>query len=418
MARTHQQFIQEVDQRNINNPLFKIKIKKGSVYINLETNMKFECCNGHPDFETKPRYIIQKGSGCPLCKNKKINSSSNKGIEQFQKELAQQHSNIYLQPSQEYINTTTKLKFKCSNGHKFEMLPKSLLSGHGCPTCARLIRRKDYIKQSLFYASDISVVEFNDVCKDIKGIHVELIPISKMNNKNYCIDKLNAMPSIFVFEDEWENNKELIKRKLLHYSNQSDVIKIHARQCTIKQITNKDKRELLDNNHVQGNDNAKLSYGAYYNDELVAVMTFTSPRIAVGATKKNREEYEGVWELSRFCTDVGYRIPGIASKLLKHFQRKNEWTEIYSYADKRWSVGNMYHQLGFELVANNPPAYFYVVDGVRKHRWNYRKDRLKELLPNFDPELTEDQNMTNHGYWRVWDCGTLKFSMKKKNNDK
>lgn len=71
----------------------------------------------------------------------------------------------------------------------------------------------------------------------------------------------------------------------------------------------------------------------------------------------------------------------------------------------------MYYQLGFTLTADNPPDYFYVVDGVRKHRWNFRKDVIKYTLPNYDPNITEYQNMENHGYWRVWDCGTLKFTM-------
>lgn len=71
----------------------------------------------------------------------------------------------------------------------------------------------------------------------------------------------------------------------------------------------------------------------------------------------------------------------------------------------------MYHQLGFKLTADNPPDYFYVKDGVRKHRWNYRKDILKTTLPRYDPNKTEYQNMVDHGFWRVWDCGTLKFSM-------
>jgi hypothetical protein len=74
----------------------------------------------------------------------------------------------------------------------------------------------------------------------------------------------------------------------------------------------------------------------------------------------------------------------------------------------------MYTQMGFDTVADNPPSYFYVVDGKRKHRWKYRKDVLKLNLPNFDESLTKYQNMETNGYWRVWDCGTLKFSMKNK----
>jgi hypothetical protein len=217
------------------------------------------------------------------------------------------------------------------------------------------------------------------------------------------------IPFTILFEDEMEDFN-LVSAKLKHYTSTGDVQRIHARQCTIRQCTNDEKKILLNANHVQGNDNALISYGSYYNDQLVSVMTFTAPRVALGQKDKTKC-LAGVWELSRFCTDIRYRIPGIASKLLTHFKRNHIWTEIYSYADKRWSVGNMYRQLGFDLVADNPPDYFYVIGGVRKHRWNYRKDILKNTLPNYDPTLTEYQNMVNHGFWRVWDCGTLKFSV-------
>lgn len=219
-----------------------------------------------------------------------------------------------------------------------------------------------------------------------------------------------SVPFTILFEDEMED-LPLLTAKLKHYTSTSNAQRVHARQCTIRQCAKDEKKHLLNANHMQGNDTAQIAYGAYYNDRLVSVMTFTAPRVALGQKDKTKNTV-GVWELSRFCTDVSYRIPGIASKLLTHFKRNHAWTEIYSYADKRWSVGNMYHQLGFELVADNPPDYFYVIDGIRKHRWNYRKDIIKNTLPNYDATLTEYQNMQNHGYWRVWDCGTIKFSVK------
>lgn len=218
-----------------------------------------------------------------------------------------------------------------------------------------------------------------------------------------------GIPFIILFEDEMEDTT-LLAAKLKHYTSTGTATRIHARQCEIRACGKDEKKQLLDRNHVQGNDNAQISYGAYYNNQLISVMTFTAPRVALGQKDKTKDAV-GVWELSRFCTDVNYRIPGIASKLLTHFKRTHQWSEIYSYADKRWSVGNMYHQLGFDLVADNPPDYFYVIDGVRKHRWNYRKDILKNTLPDYDATLTEYQNMVNHGFWRVWDCGTLKFSI-------
>lgn len=242
---------------------------------------------------------------------------------------------------------------------------------------------------------------------------IVVLPIDKshanMKNGMAAYKALTAakIQFIILFEDEMMNTT-LLTAKLHHYTQVNDSIRIHARQCEIKPCTKEEKRILLNNNHVQGNDNAQVYYGAYYDNHLISVMTFTQPRVALGAKGLPKE---GVWELSRFCTNINYRIPGIASRLLRHFQKNHKWSEIYSYADKRWSVGNMYEKLGFTLTRDNPPDYFYVIDGVRKHRWNYRKDLLKTSLPNYDASLTEYQNMVNHGYYRVWDCGTLKYTI-------
>lgn len=221
------------------------------------------------------------------------------------------------------------------------------------------------------------------------------------------LNTLNVKYTI-LFEDEL-TDVSLLAAKLTHYTGRNVVERVHARTCVIRECTTTEKRDLLNRNHVQGNDVCQIAYGAYHGDKLLAVMTFSKPRVALG--QKGTKDRTGVWELSRFCTDVNYRVPGIASKLLKHFQTHTNWKEIYSYADKRWSVGNMYHQLGFSLTSDNPPDYFYVVNGTRKHRWNYRKDVLRDKLESFDPTVTEYQNMVDHGFWRVWDCGTLKFTI-------
>lgn len=209
-----------------------------------------------------------------------------------------------------------------------------------------------------------------------------------------------------IFEDEF-NKPNILKSKLLHYTHQANLPKIYARKCEIRQVDSTIKKVFLNDNHIQGNDNATIAYGAFHDDQLVAVMTFTTPRVAVG--HKNKEGYNQVFELSRFATNINCRVVGIAGKLLSHFKKNHNWKQIYSYADRRWSLGNMYKQLGFSLTTVNPPDYYYIVDGKRMHRWNYRKDILKNTFERYDPKLTEYDNMVNAGFYRVWGCGTLKF---------
>lgn len=43
------------------------------------------------------------------------------------------------------------------------------------------------------------------------------------------------------------------------------------------------------------------------------------------------------WELSRFATNTQYRIPGIVSKLFKHFTQEYPTDTVFTYS--RWGTG-------------------------------------------------------------------------------
>lgn len=214
---------------------------------------------------------------------------------------------------------------------------------------------------------------------------------------------------IIIFDDEYNTNSKLIKSKINHIIGENNTNVIYARKCNIKQISNEEKNAFLNINHIQRSCISQINLGAFYNNKLIAVMTFSMPRILMN--KKNSND--GSVELARFATDIDYRVIGISSKLLAYFKKNYPWKEIYSYADMRWSIGNLYEKLGFELEKVNPPDYSYIINGQRKHRWGYRKDAIREKFPNvYDPHLTEYQNMIKIGYDRIWDCGTLKFIMR------
>ena len=150
--------------------------------------------------------------------------------------------------------------------------------------------------------------------------------------------------------------------------------------------------------HIQGKDISRIRLGAFYNNVLLSVMTFSVPNISKGS--KNKKD---VWELNRFCSDYNYHIPGIASKFLTCFKRNYDWKEIFSYADRRWSNGNLYYKLGFNLEHITKPNYWYTKGYVRIHRFNLRKK------PTEPKEISELILRYNEGFRRVWDCGNLKF---------
>ena len=285
-------------------------------------------------------------------------------------------------------------------------------SGKRIKELAISLKKEIFPKAKLFYQLDAINITIYDKSANVG---IVIIPMDKSfaNMKTANLSrktlKKNGIRHFIIFEDEF--NKPFIVNKLRHYIGKSsnNIQRIHGRKCQIQLIDKKDKSKFLNTFHIQGNDAAKISYGAYHEGKLVAVMTFSKPRVLLGYKNPDRRVYNGMWELSRFATNTNYRIPGIASKLLSTFKKETEWKKIISYADKRWSVGNLYDVLGFTMEKSNQPDYFYIIEGKRKHRWNYRKDRLKETLPDYDPNFTEYENMENAGFYRLWDCGTFRY---------
>ena len=255
---------------------------------------------------------------------------------------------------------------------------------------------------------DIFIPEYN-VAFEFNGIYWH----SELNGKNkeyhlYKTEELerNNTKLIHIFEDEWDNKQEIVKSRIRNILklNQN---KIYARKCIIKEIDNKTKNKFLNDNHIQGEDKSKIKIGLYYNNELVSIMTFGSLRKITGNKAK-----EGEYELIRFCNKLSTTVIGSFSKLFKHFIKLLTPNNIISYADRRWSQGEIYQSNGFNFIHNTQPNYWYMkYHKVREHRYKYRKSELPKILSNFDKTKSEWENMKSNGYDRIWDCGSKKYQI-------
>jgi hypothetical protein len=227
-------------------------------------------------------------------------------------------------------------------------------------------------------------------------------------DKNYHYNKLNLSNMngyrlITIFEDEWIEHKEIVQEKILNIIKVSKSTKIFARKCEVKIINTGMRKTFLNKHHIQGNGPGSIIYGLFHDASLVSVMTF-----------KNRSS--GIYELNRFASSCN--VVGGFSKMLSHFKKNHEWNEIISFADRRWSEGNVYYKTGFELVDTQKPDYSYFVNGKREHKFNFRKDRLGKILKIYDDSLSESENTHKNGLYQIYNCGLLKFSMKNSKHDK
>ena len=123
--------------------------------------------------------------------------------------------------------------------------------------------------------------------------------------------------------------------------------------------------------------------------------------------KNNKSKYE----LVRYATDSDYICVGVASKLLNYFKKNFIYSSIYSYADKRWSDGNLYKALKFNMESESDPGYMYFKDGEVHYRYKFAKHKQKDLLQKFNPSKTEYENMMDNGFDKLYDCGNYKFVM-------
>jgi hypothetical protein len=225
---------------------------------------------------------------------------------------------------------------------------------------------------------------------------------------NYHLNKTEECESkgiqlIHIWEDNWIYKQDIVKSMILNKLGKNPN-KIGARKTEIKEIVdNKLIRDFLNKNHLQGFIGGKVKLGLFFENDLVSLMTFGKRRIAMGKKSTNDDEYE----LLRFCNKLNTNVLGGASKLFKFFKNNYNSKEITTYADRSHSNGGLYEQLGFEFISKTAPNYYYIVDGVRHYRFNFRKDKL--VKGGFDANKTEHQIMIDRNIFRIYDSGNLKF---------
>lgn len=363
-----------------------------------------------------------RGEGCPECGRLKSNTNNRSNIEEFIEKANIVHNNKYDYSNAIYTGSENKLIITCPIHGDFNQEPGNHIQGQGCKKC---FMDKSNIEREVFeYIKKIyngEVIENNR--KILEGKEIDIfIPDLKIGfevngllwhseifnpENNYHINKTILSESkgvrlIHIFEDEWRNKKEIVKSLISSILSLNKVI--YARKCEIREVENKESKEFLNKNHLQGNVTGTVKIGLYYNNELSCIMTFSKNRVALGCKAK-----EGEYEMIRFCNRLNLNVIGGASRLLKYFIKKYRPNKIKSYADRRWSKGNMYDKLGFKFIRCSKPNYYYVVNKKRENRFNYRKDIL--VKQGFDKNKSEHEIMIERKIPRIYDCGCLVYEI-------
>lgn len=221
---------------------------------------------------------------------------------------------------------------------------------------------------------------------------------SKYHYSKYIDCRAQNIKLFTVFEDEWNQRKSIIKNRILVITNKATK-GISARKCAITSIDSLTAINFLNQYHLQGGIPSSIYLGAFYENQLIAVMTF----------KVNKNSYE----LNRYASDFQIH-PGLFSKMLSYFEKNYDYDFVYSFSDNRWGWGEVYDSNGFSVDSYVKPDYFVTNYKIREHKFNWRKSRIQSRF-NIDITNKTELELIHELKWdRIWDCGKIKWIKSKK----
>lgn len=213
----------------------------------------------------------------------------------------------------------------------------------------------------------------------------------KMYHQSKSLECLSKnIQLIHVWEDDWSNKKDLVKEFIKSRIIKND----ECLNCVVKEIDEISGYDFLQEHHIYGGIKNRKHLGAFYNDELVGVLSFTE-------TKKT-----GYFEIQR----IFVQNDDMFNSMLKYFEETYKPLEISVNINLDILDVKMYEQYGFVRTNVLKPTCTWVVNGVRKLKSNFSKSKLVEC--GINPELNEIDVMHNRGCWRCWDSGRIKLVLR------
>jgi hypothetical protein len=67
----------------------------------------------------------------------------------------------------------------------------------------------------------------------------------------------------------------------------------------------------------------------------------------------------------------------------------------------------MYEKIGFKRISQSKPNYWYVIQDIRYHRFNFSKTQL--IKNGYNKNQSEKQIMLDRKIYRIYDCGNIRW---------
>lgn len=402
----------------------KNREKPSEVYYKSQKKYHFICSEGHNfkrDISHMRRSVDTKTQGCPICHGKQVVEGVN-DLYSLRPDLMDEwdYEINDIKPWEVTVASNKLINAHCKNPYCDNTYTTTIYSWvNSLVNCCEDCRKRQWSLSEKELVAEIrswgiEVVEESkfldgnfsfDIYIPSKGIAIEYNGLywhsdsvredTNYHYNKYILCKEAGVQLIYVWEDDYKLNKDIVLKMLKNKLGVSDERKVNARDCKIYTVKYSEAKEFLDNNHIQGGVTGSEYLSLVDSDNnIVALMVL--------------QEDGDLLNLKRYASSCNVR--GGFSKLLHMVEDVYNYRGIYTFSDNGVSDGSLYRENGFSLDKVIKPDYSYVVEGVRKHKFNYRLERFRK-----DPDLYYEEGLTEkelalaNRLVRVWDAGKLRW---------
>ena len=384
-------------------------------YVDTRTKIKI-ICKKHGSFLQTPQKHMS-GRGCPICGRERTVEYNFSNTQDFICKAKTLHGDLFNYKKVDYRGADMKIEIICKKHGSFFQSPHNHLKGTGCPRCGVSASKLEieivsFIKT--FYLGEI-ITNSKDIIPPMElDIFLPTLNLAiefnggywhneKFKPKDYHLLKYNLCKEkdirlISIWEWEIVKDKEKIKNFIKNIIIKKT--KLGARKLKIKEVSIKEQREFLNDNHLQGYIPCSLALGLYKEDELLQIMTLRAK------DKKNK-----IYEIGRLATKIGYSVIGGAERLFKHLLSLVDFETIISYNNMDKFTGEVYERLGLTFENTTIP-YGWIRNNVYLPRYQTQKSKL--IRQGYDKNKSESEIMRDEGFSKIYLTGVQKFTLKNK----
>lgn len=190
---------------------------------------------------------------------------------------------------------------------------------------------------------------------------------------------------LLVLEELEMSNHNQVKSKLESYGINLTSYKFTVSDLEIKTITEEDARIFYSIFHYSSTvRSGAITFGAFYNNKLVAAISYTYPLRTQSATRLGLELHQ-VMEISRLARQTNIECRNLSSYLIAKTKKllPKSVASIISFSDSTYGhTGMVYKAAGFVNDGEIEPDYYYLSLHGKYHKktiWDRaKKMKMKE----------------------------------------